>query len=428
MRAHAPTHRELRRTRELADRLSDVAAALAACEQRRTGLEKARTPVRAPFAAIDAIAAAVSMPFDRGSAVERDLFADCLVSIESRALIHLFFAEREAAKVAGVAKGAAVRSIIRAAVVGAGTMGGGIAMTYANAGIPVVLKDVDEAALARGIETIRRNYQASVSKGRMTPDAFDRAMALITPATGYDDFGQVDIVVEAVFEDLALKIATFADLGRVTRADCLLASNTSTLDIDRLADASGRPGSVVGHHFFSPANVMKLVEIVRGKDTSAETIATSQRLAKRLGKVGVVVGNCFGFVANRMLLQYLREAYLLLEEGASVAQIDRRHDGVRHARRPIRNGRHRGHRRGGAHPSVPCHQRRGRRLAGFGRRQSPRRDGTLRTENRRWLVSLRARQPNTSRGSADRDPGGRCRRAPGRRRAATSWTRKSCSG
>jgi 3-hydroxyacyl-CoA dehydrogenase len=182
---------------------------------------------------------------------------------------------------------------------------------------------VSEAELARGLATIRRNFESSVSKGKMTPEAYQRAMSLISPTTTYDDFDKADIVVEAVFEDLALKRATFAELARVTKAECLLASNTSTLDIDELARAAGRPAHVLGHHFFSPANVMRLVEIVRGRETSAEALATSLKLTKRLGKVGVVVGNCFGFVANRLLAQYLREAYLLLEEGASVAQIDR---------------------------------------------------------------------------------------------------------
>ena len=313
----------IRRTRELSIAPQDVNAALAACDDRRAQLDKAPTPLRAPYAAVDAIKAAVTLPFDAGCARERELFADCLVSTESRALVHLFFAEREAAKVPGVAKGTPARDIRRAAIVGAGTMGGGIAMTYANAGIPVLLKDTDDAALQRGMATIRRNYDASVAKGRMTADALERAMGLITPTTSYDGFDAVDIVVEAVFEDLALKISTFGDLGRVTRHDCVLASNTSTLDIDALARASGRSANVIGHHFFSPANVMKLLEIVRGRDSGPETIATSQKLAKRLGKVGVVVGNCFGFVANRMLLQYLRESYLLLEEGATVAAIDR---------------------------------------------------------------------------------------------------------
>jgi len=202
-------------------------------------------------------------------------------------------------------------------------MGGGIAMNYANAGIPVLLKEVDQAALDRGIATIRKNYDVTMSKGKMTAEQVERTMALITPTTSYDGFDQVDIVTEAVFENMDLKKSTFADLGRVTRPDCILASNSSTLDIDQFASASGRSAQVLGHHYFSPANVMKLLEIVRGKDTSKEVIATSLKLAKRLGKVGVVVGNCFGFVANRMLAYYMREAYLLLEEGASVEQIDR---------------------------------------------------------------------------------------------------------
>jgi 3-hydroxyacyl-CoA dehydrogenase len=235
----------------------------------------------------------------------------------------MFFAERDVAKIPDVPKDTPAREIKRAAVVGAGTMGGGIAMTYANAGIPVLLKEVDAAALERGLATIRRNYETSVSKGKMTPATLERTMALITPTTTYDGFDGVDIVVEAVFENMELKKATFAELGRVTRPDCVLASNSSTLDIDEFARASGRPAQVLGHHFFSPANVMKLLEIVRGRDTARETIATSLKLAKRLGKVGVVVGNCFGFVANRMLAYYMREAYLLLEEGASVPQIDK---------------------------------------------------------------------------------------------------------
>ena len=227
------------------------------------------------------------------------------------------------AKVPDIPKDTPTRTIARAAIVGAGTMGGGIAMTYANAGIPVLLKDVDDAALQRGLATIRKNYDVTMSKGKMTADHVEKTMALITPATTYDGFDGVDIVVEAVFEDMDLKKSTFVDLGRATRPDCVLASNSSTLDIDEFGRASGRPAQVLGHHFFSPANVMRLLEIVRGRETSKEVVATSLKLAKRLGKVGVVVGNCFGFVANRMLAYYMREAYLLLEEGASVEQIDR---------------------------------------------------------------------------------------------------------
>jgi 3-hydroxyacyl-CoA dehydrogenase len=312
-----------RKTREMSDKISDRAASQAACQAARGTLQKTARGARAPFAAVDAIEAGVTMDFDAGSTREIELFADCVLSTESKALRHLFFAEREVAKIPDVPKDTPARDISRAAIIGAGTMGGGIAMAYANVGIPVLLKDVDQTALDRGMAVIRRNYESTVSKGKMTPEAFDKTMALITPTTTYDGFDQVDIVVEAVFENMDLKKSTFRDLARETRADCILASNTSTLDIDEFAQASGRPAQVVGHHFFSPANVMKLLEIVRGRETSKDVIATSLKLGKRLNKVGVVVGNCFGFVANRMLAYYMREAYLLLEEGASVSQIDK---------------------------------------------------------------------------------------------------------
>jgi 3-hydroxyacyl-CoA dehydrogenase len=310
------------RTRARADRIADLDAATAECERMRASLARAAKGVTAPFAAVSAIEAGLRDGFDAGSRRERELFADCVVSAESKALRHVFFAEREAAKVSDAPAGTQARTIARAAVVGAGTMGGGIAMTYASAGIPVLLKEVDQAALDRGLATIRRNYESSVSKGKMTPEALERTMGLITPTTTYDGFDTVDIVVEAVFENMDLKRATFAELGGVTRPDCILASNSSTLDISEFARASGRPANVLGHHFFSPANIMKLLEIVRAPGTSHETLATSLKLAKTLGKVGVVVGNCFGFVANRMLAYYMREAYLLLEEGASVPDID----------------------------------------------------------------------------------------------------------
>jgi 3-hydroxyacyl-CoA dehydrogenase len=312
---------EIRRTRMLSERVADVEAGIAACRAMRASLPP--SAAIAPRAAIDAIEAGLQHGFDAGSARERELFADCVTSVESRSLRHLFFAEREVVKVPGVPKETPARVITSAAIVGAGTMGGGIAMAYANAGIPVLLKDVDSAALDRGLAIIRANYQSAVAKGRITPEGLERTMRLITPVTSYDRFEHVDIVVEAVFEDMALKKQTFSELGGATKTDCILATNSSTLDVDEFARASGRPEAVIGHHFFSPANVMKLVEIVRGHETSAETIATSMRLAKRLGKVGVVVGNCFGFVANRMLAYYMREAYLLCEEGASVTEIDR---------------------------------------------------------------------------------------------------------
>jgi 3-hydroxyacyl-CoA dehydrogenase len=311
---------ERRRTRAIGFDEATRAAGLEACARARAGL-KPGPP--APRAAIDAIEAALTLDFEAGSVRERELFADCVVSTESKALRHLFFAEREAARVADVAKDTPALEVKRAAVIGAGTMGGGIAMSYATAGIPVLLKEADDAALQRGLGVIRKNYESAVAKGRLTPEQLERTMALFTPTTSYDGFDAVDVVVEAVFEDMDLKKKTFAELGRVTRPGCVLASNTSTLDIDEFAQVSGRPEQVIGHHFFSPANIMKLLEVVRGRATSPSVIATSVKLGKRLGKVPVVVGNCFGFVANRMLAYYMREAYLLLEEGASVGQIDR---------------------------------------------------------------------------------------------------------
>ena len=310
----------IRRTRDVAFDSEATRQGLDACARARASLK----PVpAAPWAVVASIEAALTSDFDIGSLRERELFAECVISTESRALRHLFFAEREAAKIPDVPKDTPDVDVRRAAVVGAGTMGGGIAMTYANAGIPVLLKDVDRAALERALSTIRKNYASSVAKGKMSTSELEKTLALITPTTTYDGFETVDIVVEAVFEDMEVKKATFAEIGRVTKAECVLASNTSTLDIDEIARASGRPAQVVGHHFFSPANVMKLIEVVRGRDTARSVLATSIKLGKRLGKVPVVVGNCFGFVANRMLMQYLREAYLLLEEGASVPRIDR---------------------------------------------------------------------------------------------------------
>jgi 3-hydroxyacyl-CoA dehydrogenase len=314
---------ERRRTRDLQDKINDRAAGLAACQAMRGVLAKTARGARAPFAVVDAIEACLTMDFDAGSRREAELFADCVLSTESKAMRHLFFAEREVAKIPDVPKDTPTRAIKRAAVVGAGTMGGGIAMTYVNAGIPVLLKDVDQVALDRGMSVIRKNYESTMSKGKITPAAMARTLALITPTTSYDGFGDVDIVVEAVFENMDLKKSTLGELGTATRPDTILASNTSTLDIDELASASGRPAQVVGHHFFSPANVMKLLEVVRGRATSKEVVATSLKLAKQLNKVGVVVGNCFGFVANRMLAYYMRESYLLLEEGARVSEIDK---------------------------------------------------------------------------------------------------------
>ena len=312
----------IRKTREQNGKISDRSAGLAACQAVRASLKKTARGARAPYAAVEAIESALTMSFEDASRREIELFADCVTSRESRHMVRLFFAEREAAKIPGLSKDTPAAEIRSAAVVGAGTMGGGIAMSYANAGIPVLLKEENQEALDRGLAVIRKNYETSVSRGKMTLEQLERVMGLIRPTLSYDGFREVDIVVEAVFENLELKKRVFGELRQVTRPDCILASNTSTLDIDQLAGAAARSGKVLGHHFFSPANIMKLLEIVRGKDTTPETLATSLRLAKKLAKVGVVVGNCFGFTANRMLAYYMREALLLLEEGASVPQID----------------------------------------------------------------------------------------------------------
>jgi 3-hydroxyacyl-CoA dehydrogenase len=290
--------------------------------QARDAARKKQRGLLAPVAAIDAIEAATKLPFDQGCQVEQKLFTQCLFSDQSRALIHVFFGEREVAKIPDIPKETPIIPVQSAAVVGAGTMGGGIAMVLANAGIPVLLKDADQPALDRGLATIQKNYANSVQRGRFTQSFVDERLKLIRPTLSYDDFAAVDMVVEAVFEGMALKKQVFAELDRVCKPDAILASNTSTLNIDEIASATSRPQSVIGTHFFSPANVMRLLEIVRGKHTGKEVIATCMQLSKKLGKVGVLVGNCRGFVGNRMFHPYRREAQFLVEEGASVEAVD----------------------------------------------------------------------------------------------------------
>ena len=277
---------------------------------------------KAPFAAIDAVEAATELDFDAGCRREAELFRECLYSPQSKALIHVFFAEREAAKIPGIGKDIAPLPVRKAAVVGAGTMGGGIAMNYANLGIPVILKEASEEALDRGLAIIRKNYENSVRKGRFSAEVMNRRMSLITPALTYEGFETADIVTEAVFENLALKQRIFAELDGVMREGAVLATNTSTLDIDAIASLTRRPEWVVGHHYFSPANVMRLLEVVRGKETSKVVIATSMDLARRLKKVAVLAGNSFGFIGNRMFAAYRREAQFLAEEGTPVEKID----------------------------------------------------------------------------------------------------------
>jgi len=289
----------------------------------REAARKKQRGQRVPLAAIEAVEAATRLPFEEGSQVEQKLFIECLFSDQSKALIHVFFSEREAAKIPDVPKETPVIPVRSVAVVGAGTMGSGIAMVFANAGIPVLLKEADQPALDRGLAAIERNYAHSVKRGRLNERDVKERMARITPTLGYDAFSDRDMVIEAVFEGMALKKQVFSELDRVCRPGAILASNTSTLDIDQIAAATARPESVIGTHFFSPAHVMRLLEIVRGRATSQEVIATCMQLAKKIGKIAVLVGNCRGFVGNRMFHPYRREAQFLVEEGASVEEVDR---------------------------------------------------------------------------------------------------------
>ena len=311
------------KTRERNEKLGDAAENASLFSSARETAAKKQRGLLAPVAAIDAIEAATKMPFEEGCKFEQKLFIDCLFSEQSKALIHVFFSEREVSKIPDVRKETPIIPIKSAAVVGAGTMGGGIAMALANAGIPVLLKEADQAALDRGLATIKSNYANSVKRGRFTQEAADERFNRIRPTLSYDGFSNVDLVIEAVFEGMALKKEVFKELDRVCKPGAILASNTSTLSIDEIAASTSRPSFVIGTHFFSPANVMRLLEIVRGKATSKEVIATCMQLSKTLGKVGVLVGNCRGFVGNRMFGPYRREAQFLVEEGASIEAVDK---------------------------------------------------------------------------------------------------------
>jgi len=310
------------KTRTRNDKLRSAANQTSALAALRAEVRKSRKNLNAPLAAIDAVQAAAALPFDEGCRNERKIFDECLFSTEARALIHAFFAERAVTKIPGLPKQAPAGDVQQVAIVGAGTMGAGIAMCFANAGIPVRLTDHDPTALERGMKNIRQNYENSVKRGRIAADVSEQRQSLIRPQSGYDGFENADIIVEAVFENLALKKQIFATLDNVAKTDCVLASNTSTLSVDEIAKAVSHPARVVGLHFFSPANVMRLVEVVRGQATGADVIAAAMALAKRLGKVGVLVGNCFGFVGNRMMFPYIREAQFLVEEGATPEQVD----------------------------------------------------------------------------------------------------------
>ena len=313
----------VRKTRERNEKLGSAAENAPIFAAGRAQAGKIRRNQTAPIFALEALEAATTLPFDEGCKKEREIVRKVLASDQAKAMIHIFFAERAVARVPGIPKDTTVYPVAKVGIIGAGTMGGGIAMACANAGISVRLKETEQAALDRGMATIRKNYASSVKKGRFPQAVMDQRMALIQPQLTYDGFNDADLIIEAVFESMPLKKQIFAELDKIAKPDCVLASNTSTLDVDEIAAATSRPKMVIGLHFFSPAHVMRLVEIVRGKLAGNEVVATSLSIAKKLGKVGVVVGNCRGFVGNRMMLPYMREAQLLAEEGATPQQVDR---------------------------------------------------------------------------------------------------------
>jgi len=310
----------LRRVRDLNDKLEGFDTGI--FDAARKDFAKKRRGFDAPQRAIDCVEIATKTEIDEGLRREREIFDVCLHSDQSKAQRHIFFAERTASKIPDVPKDTPVRPLKSGAVIGAGTMGGGIAMNFANAGIPVYLVDATQEGLDRGVAVIRKNYASGVKKGRMSQAQMDATMALITPTLSYSDLSGVDIVIEAVFEEMDLKKAVFKELDAVCTPGAVLATNTSTLDINEIAASISRPEDVIGLHFFSPANIMRLLEIVRGERTSKEVIATAFALSKTIRKVGVLVGVCDGFVGNRMVHPYIREALFLLEEGATPSQVD----------------------------------------------------------------------------------------------------------
>jgi 3-hydroxyacyl-CoA dehydrogenase len=292
----------------------------------------------APLECVETVAASITMPFDDGIAFERQRFMHLMQTTESKALRHAFFAERIASKVPDVPPDTPIRTIAAAAVIGAGTMGGGIAMNFANAGIPVIMLETKQEALDKGLATIRKNYENTLKKGKLTQEKFDQRVALITGTLDYAAIAQADIVVEAVFEDMGVKETVFRQLDAVMKPGAILASNTSTLDVDKIAAFTSRPQDVIGTHFFSPANVMKLLEIVRGKDTAKDVLATTLALSKKFKKTGVVSGVCDGFIGNRMVEQYVRQAGFLLDEGALPEQVDKAAEQFGFAMGPFRMG------------------------------------------------------------------------------------------
>jgi 3-hydroxyacyl-CoA dehydrogenase len=292
----------------------------------------------APAKCVDAVEASIKQKFDAGMVTEREIFMALMLTPECKALRHAFFAERAASKIPDVPDDTPVRQIAKVAVIGAGTMGGGIAMNFLNAGTPVVMLEMKQDALDRGVATIRKNYEAQVKKGKLKADKYEQRMALLSTTLSYEAIGDADLVIEAVFEDIGVKQAVFEQLDQVMKPGAILASNTSTLDVNKIAAFTKRPQDVIGMHFFSPANVMRLLEVVRGAATAKDVLATVMQLGKKIKKTCVVSGVCDGFIGNRMIEQYSRQAGFLLEEGCTPAQVDKAVEKFGFAMGPFRMG------------------------------------------------------------------------------------------
>ena len=292
----------------------------------------------APLKCVAAVEAATKRKFDDGLAFEREIFINLMWSPEGRALRHIFIAERAASKIPDVPADTPKRDVKSIAVIGAGTMGGGIAMNFLNAGIPVKMLEMKQDALDRGIATIRKNYEAQVKKGKLKQDKYEQRMAMLTTTLSYDDLKDADMVIEAVFEEMGVKEKVFKELDRVMKPGAILASNTSTLDMNQIAAFTKRPQDVIGTHFFSPANIMKLLEVVRGEKTGKDVLATVMALGKKIKKTSVVSGVCDGFIGNRMIEQYGRQGGFLLDEGCTPAQVDKAVEKFGFAMGPFRMG------------------------------------------------------------------------------------------
>lgn len=310
----------LRKVRDMNEKVTGVDPAI--FEAARATAIKTRRGFQAPLNCISCVEAACTLPFDEGMARERELFQELHDNVQSTAQQHIFFAERAASKVDDMPKDVALLDIKRVGVIGAGTMGGGIAMNFANVGIPVTLLEMKQEFLDKGIQVVRGNYDRTAKKGRLTAAQVEERMGLITPTLDYTDLADVDMIIEAVYENMDVKKEVFGKLDEVAKPGCILTTNTSTLDVDEIARVTKRPEMVIGTHFFSPANVMRLLEIVRGEKTSFATLATTLAVTKAIKKVGVVVGVCDGFVGNRMIHQYLAQSQYLLEEGCLPDEVD----------------------------------------------------------------------------------------------------------